>query len=124
MLVREMEPVNPLATDVGAKSAVKDVACPGVSVRGVVSPVTLKPVPLAVAAVIVTFELPVLVTETARASVDPTVTSPKSMLEGLTVNCSNCAWPVPVRATAVGELEALLTSDTLPAATPEALGAN
>jgi len=50
-----------LPEDCGAKVTVKDAACPGTKVRGVLIPETLKPVPAEVTAEIVAFEPPVLV---------------------------------------------------------------
>ena len=56
----------------GANVTVKEVFCPAFSVRGSVSPLRLKPLPLAEAAEMVTLVPPVLVTVTDWPLLAPT----------------------------------------------------
>ena len=49
-----------LPEDCGSKAMLKDVLCPGVRVKGVVNPVTLKPSPVTVTCVMVRLVPPVL----------------------------------------------------------------
>jgi hypothetical protein len=60
LLVREMLPFAAPAA-LGANCVAKELACPGVSVSGSVSPVTLNPAPVTGADVIVKSALPVFV---------------------------------------------------------------
>ena len=69
----------------------------------------------------VRFAVPVLLTEIDCVPLLPTVTLPKLTLPGLAVSCA--AVPVPVSETFAGELEALLTTETFPAAAPIVEGA-
>ncbi len=70
----------PLA--VGANSTLKDVLCPAFSVIGTVSPLRLKPPPLAVAAEMVTAVPPELVSVPESDFELPTCTLLKLKLEG------------------------------------------
>ena len=54
----------------------------------------------------------------------PTFTLPKLRLEGLAVNCTEAATPVPLNAIVPGELDALLTSEMLPVTLPADCGSN
>ena len=67
--------------------------------------------------------MPVFVRVTFCELLLPTLTVPKLKLVGLTVSWNVAATPVPLRAMAVGEFGALLTSDTLPVTLPVVLGA-
>ena len=88
-------------------------------------PLPLKPAPEIVTCEIVRFALPVLLTEIDCVPLLPTVTLPKFTLVGLTLNCrTGAAVPVPLRETLEGELDALLTIDTLPVVLPVVEGAN
>ena len=70
-----------------------------------------------------TFALPVFVMVTVcEAEVVPVVTLPKLKLGGLMLRVRVAAIPVPVSPTAVGELAALLTLETLPDTAPTAVG--
>ena len=71
-----------------------------------------------------TLELPVLVTVTVCGLLLPTNTLPKLKLVGLAVSWNVAATPVPLSGIAVGELGALLTSDTEPVTLPAAVGVN
>ena len=52
----------------------------------------------------------------------PTASVPRFRDEGLAESCPVCAVPVPLRATTVGDVGALLTKDKLPVTLPEAEG--
>ena len=72
----------------------------------------------------VTLTLPVLLMATDCVPLLPTVTLPKLIVVGFAANCATgAAAPVPVSARLVGELEAVLTNETLPFAVPVAEGA-
>ncbi len=83
----------PLA--VGAKFAVKLVLWFAASVKGVESPVTLKPVPLELTAEMVALALPVLVNVTVCCPLLPTATFPNATLPGLAVRLEFVLTPVP-----------------------------
>ena len=85
-----------LAVDVGAKVTVKVEACPGVSVTGVVIPLSVKPVPLTATFEIVRAEPPVFVTVSESGWLVPVCTVPKFRLVGLAPSAPNAA-PVPVK---------------------------
>lgn len=53
----------------------------------------------------------------------PTVSLAKLTVAGLIVSCPAWGAPVPLRATAVGEVAALLTNERLPVTLPDAVGA-
>ena len=84
----------------------------------------LKPAPERFTCEIVTLEFPLFVSVTVCVLLVPTTTLPKLKLVGLAVSWNVAATPVPLRAMAVGEFGALLTSDTLPVTLPVAAGAN
>jgi hypothetical protein len=121
LLVMVMAPVA-LPVVAGAKVAVKGEDWPAANVSGRVSPLRLKPVPVAEAAVTVTLAVPVFVRVTVCGLLLPTVTLPKFTLAGETESCS--VTPAPLSATVVGVLEALLVIATLPVALPLEVGAN
>jgi hypothetical protein len=121
LLVIETLPVKLLA-EAGAKLAVKEVVCPGLRVAGTDKPVMLKPVPEALAAEIVTLELPELLSVIVCVPLLPTSTFPKLKVDGLAESAA--VMPLPVREATVGELCALLLIETLPDALPAAVGAN
>jgi hypothetical protein len=110
-----------LPADVGENLAVNDVLWPAPSVKGVVIPLTLKPVPAALACEIVRLAVPEFVKVTVWDPLLPTLTDPKLTLEGL---APSCPWtPVPDKAISAGEPGALLTTEMLPVAAPEDVGA-
>ena len=115
----------PLAapTVVGANFAVNVLVCPGVSVRGTVMPLMEKPVPLALAELMVTFAVPGLLSVTVWVALLPTFTLPKLTVEGEADSCAT-PWPVAVSATVSGDVAVLLTRLTLPLAAPTTVGAN
>jgi hypothetical protein len=110
--------------DVGANFTVSVNVCLGFSVTGNVAPDTVKPVPLIVAELIVTADVPLEVTVTDFVALELTATFPKLKLVGVTVHCALPA-PVPLRLTAtVGLVDALLFTVNLPVTAPVAVGAN
>jgi hypothetical protein len=108
--------------DAGENIALKEAVCPATSVIGADKPLMRKPAPEAPALEIVTLALPEFVSVIVDDWLLPTRMFPKLTLSGFTesVPCS----PFPLSAISVGELEALLTSETLPEALPAAVGAN
>lgn len=84
----------------------------------------MKPVPLIAAELTVTEDVPLEVNVTPSVAFDPTVTSPKLRLVGLTVSV-DVPVPVPLRLTGtVGLVDALLLTVSVPVAAPTAVGAN
>ena len=75
-------PLAPLP-DCGVKLTLKLALCPGVSVTGVVMPLSVKPAPLIPTSERVRLEPPVLLTVSAKAWLLPTCTLPKARLVGL-----------------------------------------
>jgi hypothetical protein len=72
----------------------------------------------------VTLELPVLLSVTVCVLLVPTNTLPKLKLVGLAESCDVTTTPVPLRATVVGELVAVLVMETLPLVLPPIIGEN
>jgi hypothetical protein len=123
LLTTETLPVT-LPAAVGANVTLRVAVWLAARVSGRVKPLALKPAPETFTCEIVTLELPLFVSVTACVLLVPTNTLPKLKLAGLAVNWNVAATPVPLRAMAVGEFGALLTSDTLPVTLPVAAGAN
>ena len=73
---------------------------------------------------IVTLVFPVLVTVTLLELELPALMLPKASCPGFAVSVKDAATPVPLKATLVGELGALLEIVTVPARLPRAVGAN
>jgi len=121
LLVIEMLPVAAPVV-VGANVAVNDVPCPADNIIGVVRPLMLKPVPEALAAEIETLAVPVFVNVTAMDAVLPVAKLPKTTLVGLGVSFP-CV-PVPLNGIVIVGSEALLEMVIVPAALPDAVGAN
>lgn len=116
-------PVAALA-DVGANSTSSVTACLGLSVTGKVAPDTVKPAPLIGAELTVTAPVPLEVNVTPSVAFEPTVTSPKLRLVGLTVSCGVVV-PVPLRPTAtVAFVDELLLMLSVPVDAPAVVGAN
>src|SRR5260370_4849540 len=88
-LVIEMLPVS-LATDLGANATLRLLDCPGPSLSGNMSALTLKSDPVTCGGETVRPPLPELLSMTIWVLILPTTTLPKSMLVRLTLN-----WPVP-----------------------------
>jgi hypothetical protein len=80
----------------------KDVLCPGVSVKGVVNPVMLKPEPVTVTCVMVRSVPPVLLSVSAWVSLVALGTLPKLTLAGAALSapgsgfCVVCEFGLPV----------------------------
>ena len=87
LLVIEALPVKLLA-EAGAKLAVKEVVCPGLSVAGTDKPAMLKPAPEALAAEIVMLAVPELLNVKVCVLLLPTSTLPKLKLDGLGVSAA------------------------------------
>jgi hypothetical protein len=85
LLVIEMLPVV-LPTTEGENCAVNVVFCPALTVNGVDKPLILKPVPVTLAAEIVTLAVPEFVSVTICDPLLPTTTLPKLTLAGLAVS--------------------------------------
>ena len=64
-----------------------------------------------------------MVSVTPRELLAPSFTLPKLKLVGVAVSCEVTAAPVPERAMVVGELLALLLTETVPVTFPAAVGA-
>jgi hypothetical protein len=114
----------PLATPAvcGANRAVRVLLCPAAIVRGVATPLTLKPGPVELTCVIVRFALPVFVMATGNDLVCPSIKLPKLILAGETLIP---AWtPVPVNARPGAAPGASLVIPTVPPVVPVAVGAN
>jgi hypothetical protein len=111
--------------DVGAKVDVKLVLWPALRVNGsAAKPLTPKPVPDGVTAVIVRAALPVLLSETFCEPVLPTATLPKATLGGVMVNCGCACVPVPLKEIVRGEPGALLAIEMVPGRFPADTGAS
>jgi hypothetical protein len=123
LLVTVTLPDTPPAV-VGVKTTLRVAVWPAVKVSGGVRPLELKPEPEVVIWEILTLELPVLVSVTDCELVLPKGTFPKLKEAGLAESCRIGATPVPLRGMLVGELEALLTTETLPETLPVTVGAN
>src|ERR1700733_6439412 len=128
MLKLESEPVEvmlmvPLAAPVaaGEKSAVNEVLWPAVNVKGKVSPLKLKPVPLATAAEMVRLVPPVLVSVSARLELFPTCTFPNARLVGFAVSAP-CVTPVPESGILKLESEPVEVILMVPLAAPATAG--
>src|SRR5437870_12821989 len=111
-----------LPAAVGANCMLKAMDCPAGRVRGKISPLMLKPAPVTIPCEMVNLTPPELVLHAALPILLPTSTLPKLALGGVMESCG-CT-PVPLRAMVLGELGALLTSETLPDTLPVAVGAN
>ena len=119
----------PLAVPALAAAKLTDMEtlCPGPRLTGTGSPLTLKPEPVKVSWEIVALAVPVLVTIRGSAVVVPIVTLPKLRLLGFGVSCpdpvvAETVTPVPVTATLIVELEALLPSDKVAFDVPATVG--
>src|SRR6267143_5606237 len=88
------------------------------------TPLALKPAPVAVTPEMVTLEFPLLVSVTGNPLLPPTFTLPKLRLVGLAPSKNVASTPVPLRVRVRGEPGALLVMETLPLALPVAEGAN
>jgi hypothetical protein len=114
----------PAPAAVGLYCTLNVAVCFEFKVNGRVAPLTVKPVPLIVAAVMFTGPVPLDVRVTVCVPVEPTATFPKLNVPGLTVNCVVvAAVPVPLRlTTAVPFVDELLLIVNFPVPAPAAVG--
>jgi len=121
LLVTETVPLKgpPLA---GEKATLNVALVPAAMLRGVVTPLTLNPVPFAITCETVTVPVPVLVRVACNVLLLPTFTLPKLRLRGLTLRRYDK--PNPESETVVGVELAELVRDTVPVAFPPAVGEN
>jgi len=125
LLVTDMAPEAPVIAVAGVNVELKLVLCPALRVRGSAgNPLTPKPVPDGVAAVIVRAALPVLLSETLCEPVLPTATLPKFTLVGAMVSCGCACVPVPLKEIASGEPGASLAIEMVPVKFPAEAGVN
>ena len=111
---------TPLA--LGVKVTIKGMLWPAAIVCGSVMPESANSLLLLLPEETVT-EAPVAVNEPPRAELVPTMTLPKSSVDGDTES-SPAAVPVPDRGTLSGEFEASETIERVPLVAPEAAGVN
>jgi hypothetical protein len=125
VLVTISRPVTAPAA-AGLNCTVSVTVCLGFKVTGKLAPERVNPVPVKVAALIVTGAVPLEVRVTGWVDVEPTATLPKLKLAGLTVSCGVvAASPVPLRLTSVVAFEEeLLLIASRPVTVPVAVGAN
>jgi hypothetical protein len=109
-----------VAPVLGANVTLNMTLVPAAMLRGVVTPLTLNPVPFAITCETVTVPVPVLVRVPCSVLLLPTLTLPKLRLRGLVL--SRYDKPTPESAMVVGELVALLTTVTVPVAFPPTVG--
>src|SRR5205807_621378 len=108
----------------GAKATLKFVFCPGVRVRGKLSPPTLRPLPEAWTWARLNLALPVFVKVVFYLLRIPTPTFPKLALGGVTEICGCCGWtPVPLGALVFPTRRSSDLSETLPVMLPLLAGA-
>jgi hypothetical protein len=111
-----------LPAAVGENVTFKIAVCPGVRIRPAEMPLAVKPGPVRLTLEMVTLELPVLESVTPMVVVAPVVTFPKLRLAGLALRRVAAATAVPLTVTLVGELDAVLMTETVPDAAPTVLG--
>jgi hypothetical protein len=114
-----------LPVEVGANFTANVAVCDASNVAGVLTPLTLKPVPAAVTAVICSAAPPVFVSVMFCDALLPTATLPKLRLVGVAVKFPvGAAVAVPVNPIVIGEPVASLATRMLPVGFPTAVGAN
>lgn len=109
---------------VGLKATFSVAFCPGAKVVGVDMPLIVTSFALTLICEMVTLELPLFVSVTLLELELPALTLPKLTAVGLADMVTVAAVPVPLKATTVGELGALLAMLTLPLSAPAVVGAN
>jgi hypothetical protein len=109
---------------VGAKVTSSVAFCPGASIIPAETPCVVKPATELLTVEMDTLEFPALVIVIPKTLLFPRATFPKVKLDKLTFKRKVSETPVPLMATVVGELEALLVKETLPEAAPAAVGEN
>src|SRR5580700_2726470 len=112
-----------LPVDAGENFAAKVTLAPALIVCAP-NPVTLKPVPEAVALVMFNGPLPAFVRVTFCEELLLTATFPNATLAGLIVSCGCDSVPMPLSGIVSGEPGASLVIETLPEAGPATVGAN
>lgn len=123
----ELETVTFPVTDsalFGAKVTFIAALIPAPSVKGVVMPLALTSLALTAIWEIVRLEFPLFVIVTLFEPVLPAAIFPKLTLDGLADMVTEAVVPVPLRATELGELGALLAMLTFPLSEPAVVGAN
>jgi hypothetical protein len=121
LLTSETDPLTAPVL-VGANATLNVMFAPAAMVVGSERPVELNPVPVTLAAVMVTLALPLFDNVTVWELLLPVITLPKLTLEGFADNCG--ATPVPLNTMPAGEPGALLVSEMLPETFPVVVGAN
>jgi len=111
-----------LPADVGAKVTVSVIDCPAVIVCGDFTPPELKPVPEIDSCETVIVEFSLFVSVTFCVFVLPTFTFPKPNAVGTAFSPGGGATPVPLRVITVGEVGALLVSESEPTTVLELAG--
>ena len=111
-----------LPKDLG-ENVVSNVAdCPGARIKPAETPLTEKNAPGTSTFDTVTLEFPAFVRVTLNVLLFPTETFPKFKLDVLVVRNAVAAIPIPLKDTALGELEMSLMTETLPDKIPAAFG--
>jgi hypothetical protein len=98
--------------------------CEGDRVTGTAAPLIVKPVPLMLIPESVTFAFPVSVIVIFWVAALPVFTLPKLRLDALNDSVAAAATPVPLNANVVGDVGALLTSESPPVEFPADCGEN
>jgi len=109
---------------VGLKATLITALCPAPKASPFAIPLAVKSFALTVTCEIVTLVFPLFVMVTFWELELPTLMPVKLKLVGLAESVTVAAVPVPLRATAFGELGALLVMLTLPVKLPAVVGAN
>jgi len=112
LLAMVREPVA-FPAAVGSKVTDRVTEAFGVSVT-FEPPLTVKPLPLADTLLIATLAVPESVSVTVCTAEFPTVRFPKLTFVELACSCEDATTPVPVRATSIEELAALLNTESVP----------
>jgi len=107
----------------GLKLMLRVAFFPAFNVSGVVTPLTPKSFAFTEISETVKLLLPLLLMVTFLELLVPALTFPNAMLVGLAESVTDAATPVPVKATAFGELGALLEILTPPVSAPAVVGA-
>jgi hypothetical protein len=108
----------------GANVTFRAAVCPGGTVVFALTPLALKPGPVAITLLMIAFALPVFVKTTPSELVPPTSTLPKSRIVVLAVSPGTEAMALPLVEIASGELGASLISEIAPVTFPAEVGAN
>jgi hypothetical protein len=109
---------------IGLKITFSEALCPAPRLSGVLIPLVVKFEALTLICEMVALEFPVLVIVTGWELELPTLMPLKFRLKGFAESVAVAAVPVPLSATILGELGALLLTLTLPVKFPAVVGAN